>query len=152
MTRFLLMSHLHITSMADIWYMHTLAEMHCGEFPLRSITRLSITDFTAVAHSQARASEVMDFLRQFENLHTLSFDIILIDLYHGLQGRVKSLKYLVTEFEFFRILKLEGLSSLVVAVKRNGLQVTPGVASLVAELESWFMEGVSGGVVFIMGE
>ncbi|KAF3042579.1 hypothetical protein E8E11_001701 [Didymella keratinophila] len=124
MTRILLKSHFNITSMADIRYMHMLVNMHSRGFPLHNITTLTVTDFTVIAHTQTRPSEVMDFLSQFESLDMLSSNITLDDLFHGLQGRVKALEHLITEFELSQILVLGNLSSLDVVVKRQGVQVT----------------------------
>ena len=94
----------------------------------------------------------MDFLCQFESLNTLSFDITLDDLYHGIQGRVKDLDHLVTEFELFQVSTFPKLANLVIDIKRNGVQLTPEIVSLLIELEDWFTEGVMGKVVFVSSE
>lgn len=82
-------------------------------------------------------------------MNTFTFDISLDDLYHGIQGRSKDLEHLVTEFELFQILAFPKLTELVVSVKCNGISLTPGAVSLLAELEEWLKEGVRGEVGFI---
>lgn len=150
MSKFLPMSHFNIRSMADIWSMHTIIDIHSGKSLLNSTTRLTITDFTAIAHTQTRASKVMDFLCLFENLDTLRFDVALDDLFHGLLGRVKTLEHFVSEFELRQISGLGKLNSVIINVKRNGIEISPGVASLLSELEGWFKEDLRGDVVFLV--
>ncbi|KAJ4359013.1 hypothetical protein N0V95_002549 [Ascochyta clinopodiicola] len=86
----------------------------------RRITGLTITNFTAIAHTQTRANEVMDLLCQLISLKNLTFDITLDDLSHGFQGRIKDVNYIFTEFELFRLATFAGLKSLVVNVRSNG--------------------------------
>jgi hypothetical protein len=144
--------HYTIRSMPDIWYLGTLLDMHSQSSGLRRITNLTITNFTAIAHTPARANEVMDLLRQSKTLITLSFDITLDDLHYGLQGRIKDMEYLVTEFELFRIMAFPKLAKLVVNVKHNGIQLTPETVSLLTGLEGWFRKGIRGSVVFMYPE
>ncbi|KAJ4367911.1 hypothetical protein N0V86_009751 [Didymella sp. IMI 355093] len=141
-----------IRSMPDIWYLGTLLDMHSQNSGLRQITSLTIANFTAIAHTPARANEVMDLLRQLKTLTTLSFDITLDDLHYGLQGRIKDMEYLVTEFELFHIMAFPKLAKLVVKVKQNGIQLTPETASLLTRLEGWLMKGIRGSVLFMYTE
>ncbi|KAF1922438.1 uncharacterized protein M421DRAFT_366447 [Didymella exigua CBS 183.55] len=152
MLRYLPLMHLNIASMQHIWQMYTLLERHSPDLAFYKIKKLAVSNFTTIAHTSARANELMDFVCQFESLNTFTFDISLKDLHHGIRGRIKALDHLLTEFELFQIPTLPQLTKLVVNVKRKGMPIAPETASLLVQLKEWLEEAVRGEVRLIYSE
>lgn len=139
----------NVTSIPDIWYFNMLLDLHPEDSVLRKITKLSIKNFTSIAHTQSRANEVMDFVHQFASLEALTLDIALEDLHHGFQGRIKDVDCVFLQYELLRLCELTRLTELVVCVKHNGATLTPGATTLLSEVAERLVEGFMGVVVFL---
>ncbi|KAF9701395.1 hypothetical protein EKO04_000998 [Ascochyta lentis] len=135
MSQYLPQLHFDIVSMCDIWHMHAVLDSHPRSLGWHRITKLTITNFTSIAHTQTRANEVMDFVCQFTLLANLIFDITLDDLSHGFEGRTKDIHHIFTEFELFRLLTFNSLKYLVINIRCNGLSLTPGSFALLSHLK-----------------
>lgn len=144
--------HCNITSILDIWNTNMLLDMHAKGTGLHRIARLTITNFTSIAYSPSRASEVMDFLCQFNLTRMLTLDIALVDLHRGFRGRVKEIDHVLQEYELFRIGGFSMLAKLVINVKHNGAVLTPESVSLLTALKDWLANDVLGEVVFCLIE
>lgn len=143
--------HFKITSMQDIWYIYTLLDTHPKDFGLQHLTRLTIAGFTSIAHTRARANEVMDFLCQLDLLKHLVLDVTLDSLHHGLQGRIRDIDSFFVEFELFRLSTLPNLANLVINIQPRNISCTPDDIYLLAEMEDRLVQSVKGNVTFIYG-
>lgn len=149
MSKYLPRMHLDITTMHDIWQFYERLDAHSGYLRLHSITRLTITNFTTIAHTQTRANEVMDFLFQFTSLKDLVLDVSLGDLHHGFQGRIKDVEHILTEFELSRLLSFSTLRTLVIRIRPDGVSHTPASMTLLGKMMEVFKAGIGVGVTCV---
>lgn len=152
MSQYLPQIHLDVTSMQDVWRFHALLDCHPINRGWDRITKVVITSFTRIAHTQTRANEIMDFLSHCKSLQYLSLDITLDDLHHGFQGRIKDIHHFSTEFELFRILTFHSLQSLVISVKRGYMSYTPESMVLIGDMVEFFKAGVGGELRCMLSE
>lgn len=56
MSKYLSLINYNIRSLPDVWHLGMLLDMHSPDSQLRQVTTLTITNFTAIAHTQKRSS------------------------------------------------------------------------------------------------